>query len=142
MKKVQVFVDSDVIISSLISHRGAAYLLLNSDKIEGVISNFSKKELKKVAEKLNIEQDKLNKLIADRLKVVKLKSTISKIKLEFEKYTNDLNDAHIVAGAKQAKTKFLITYNLKDYKKEDIKQDFGIMVITPAIFLQYLRAKN
>lgn len=142
MKKVKVFVDSDVVISSLISQKGAANLLLNSDKVEVVISNFSKKELKKVSEKLDIEQDKLNKLITERLKVVKLKSTLAGTKLEFEKYTNDLNDAHIVAGAKQAKVKFLITYNIKDYRKEDIKQDFGIMIITPAVLLQYLRAKD
>ena len=58
----------------------------------------------------------------------------------FGQHSRDPNDAHIIAGAVKAKAQFLLTYNLKDYKIDKIKKDFGIIVTTPAKFLQYLRS--
>ena len=52
----------------------------------------------------------------------------------------DENDAHIVAGAKEAKAKFLVSYNKKDFKVEKSKQDFAVLLITPAHLLQYLKS--
>ncbi len=52
------------------------------------------------------------------------------------------NDAHIVLGAKQAKGKFLVTYNIKHFLVEKIREDVGIIVLTPAFLLQYLRSLN
>lgn len=38
--------------------------------------------------------------------------------------------------------RFLITYNLSDYKIERIKDELGIIIITPGQLLQYLRSLN
>lgn len=140
MRAFEVFVDSDVVISSLLSGKGAANLLLNKQGYKFTISNVSKVELKRVADRLAISQDKLQRLIQGRLKVVNLRASSTKIKNDYKTYSNDPNDAHIVAGAKVAKAKFLLTYNLKHYNGQKIKDDLGIIVLTPAQYLQYLRS--
>lgn len=140
MRKKKVFVDSDVVISSLLSQKGAAYLLLNEQSSNFVISNISKNEIEIVAERLNIKQNKLQDLIKKCFKIIRLKKEISKIKKDFKSYTNDVDDAHIVVGATDAKAKFLLTYNIKDFQRQKIKEDLGITVLTPAQYLQYLRS--
>lgn len=140
MKLVKVFVDSDVVISSLISSQGAAYLLLNKANIERFISNVSQKEMEVVIERLHLEKSKLHALIKKQFAVVKIEEDTEHIKKEFSNYTSDENDAHIVAGAKKAKATFLVSYNMRHFKKDAIKEDLGIIVATPARLLQYLRS--
>lgn len=115
MSKDRIFADSNVIITSLLSKKGASYLLLNqpnepwdhfASQNKFVISNVSKKELERVADRLEIDQNKLHNLVQKRLKTVRLTSDLTKIKKDFEDYTSDPNDAHIVAGAAKAKAKF------------------------------------
>ena len=135
------FVDSDVVISSLLSKKGASFFLFHLTKISLFISSLSIKELEIVVKRLNINRQKLNSLIEKRLKVVILKETKEIIKKKYQNYVLDQNDAHVIAGAVAAKTKFLLTYNLKHYKKEKIKDDFDIIIFPPAAFLQYLRSQ-
>lgn len=135
----KTFVDSDVVISSLISSTGAAYILVNSKDLSLVISNLSFQELKIVAKRLGIAEDKLNILIK-KFNLTRLKETSEKLKEKYGHYVLDPNDAHIVAGAHKAKVKFLISYNIKHFKEDKIKQDFNIIVTTPANLLQYLRS--
>lgn len=130
-----VFVDSDVIISSLISQKGAAYLLLSSKNIKKVVSNLSQKELEIVVDRLNLDKNQLKKTVKNNLEMV----LITKNK-KFEKYVFDKKDAHVIAGAIKAKSKFLLTYNIKHYKLEAIKKDFDIIILRPAEFLQFLRS--
>mgnify|MGYP002683098237 CR=1 FL=1 len=59
------FVDSDVIISSLLSDQGAAYALLHQlSQSSLLISNFSERELAIVIARLNIASEKLDSLLA------------------------------------------------------------------------------
>lgn len=140
MRKVKVFVDSDVVISSLLSPKGAAYLLLNEQSSNFVISNISREELEKVVDRLKLNKDKLRNLIGKRLKTIGLNQKIESIKREFKDYTSDPNDTHIIAGAVKAKSKFLLTYNLRHFKRQEINDNFGIIIFTPAQYLQYLRS--
>lgn len=136
-----VFVDSDVIISSLISKSGAAHLLINQTEHKKFISNYSYKELLFVVERLGLDDKLLTDLIKTKFKIVKLKTASIKLKEKFWEYVSDINDAHIVAGAVEAKARFLISYNIKHYKTDKIKSDFNILLATPARFLQYLRSQ-
>ena len=136
---MKVFVDSDVIISSLLSTKGASYLLLQHKDITPIISSYSNEEIEVVIERLNI-QNKLFKPLKLKLHIVKLSLKIEKIKKNYHGYVTDADDAHIVAGATFAKTKFLITYNIRHFKKDKIKEDLNIIVLTPGQFLQYLRS--
>lgn len=135
-----VFVDTDVVISSLLSENGAAHFLLFFDQAvtNFWISDYSQEEILEVGRRLKISLLKTKFLLA-RLSKTKVFSQMFE---NFIDYVNDGEDAHIVSGAKSAKAKFLITYNSKHYKIDKIKQDFGITVLTPATFLQWLRSKN
>lgn len=135
-----IFVDSDVIISSIISHSGAAYLLLNTKGLRLFISNVSFEELQTVVKRLRISQIGLNILIKERINKVMLKERIVDIKDKYKEYAYDINDAHIVAGAKESHAKFLVSYNIKDFKVNKINNDFNIIVMMPGKFLQYLRS--
>lgn len=138
---IRVFVDSDVIISSLISKTGAAYLLMHDARLDRLISDVSFSELKRVADVLHLPQKDLQKLVDTRCRVVKIGEKKSELK-SLTEYARDTNDIHIVLGAKNAKTKFLVTYNLKHYLIEKIQEDLGIIVLAPAFLLQYLRSLN
>lgn len=137
----KVFVDSNVVISSLISSKGASYLLLNQiSNFKFFISNISQNELTKVATRLGIDQAKLKSLLQERFEKVHLKQNLKEIELDYSEYILDPDDAHIVAGAKESKVNFLIIYNTRHFKADKIKQDFNIIVMTSATLLQYLRS--
>jgi predicted nucleic acid-binding protein len=138
-KLLQVFIDSDVIISSLISRTGAAYFLIHEANIKLIISNYSQTELKRVVKKLNLNHKEFENTLK-KFKIVPLRKSLSKIKKRFAGYVTDQNDAHIIAGAVKVKTRFLISYNQKHFKANKIKRDFDIILFTPAQFLQYLRS--
>jgi len=136
--KLSVFLDSDVIISALLSKRGAAYFLLASNYFDFYISNLSEKELLVVCKRLEI----LGKELRDLIKEFNLVQ-IGESKLarnDFGKFVTDTNDSHVVSGAVHANVKFIVTYNLKDFKREVIKDELGILIMTPGMFLQYFRS--
>lgn len=139
---VRAFIDSDVIIASLISQTGASHLLYNNtSQITLYISNVSHKELEKVVGRLNLDLHKLAARIQSTLHVIQLAQTIAEIKKAYQDYVTDQDDAHIVAGAKAANAQFLVTYNIKHFVANKLKQDFSIILVTPANVLQYLRSR-
>src|SRR3989338_4159656 len=133
-----VFVDSDVVISSLISEKGAAYFTLHRKDINPCISSVQITELNEVIDRLRLDRSKFNSLAIDQLETVALNQSIKEIKLYFKEYVIDEDDAHIVAGAKKAKVSFLVYYNIRHFKVEKIKRDFNILIKTPGGLLQYL----
>lgn len=137
---LRVFLDSDVIISSLLSKTGASYLLLKQTDLEFFISNFSQKELEIVTRRLNIGRDKLEAATRSKLKIINLGDNLGLIQLKYKSYTRDKDDCHIVAGSVASKAKFLITYNSRDYKIDKIKRDLNLICLTPGQYLQYLRS--
>lgn len=137
----RLFIDSDVIISSIISNTGAAHMLLND--MQGVLlflTNLSISEIDDVVKRKNLDKVKLKEVINKRLKVLDIKEREENIKRKYSLYVNDENDAKIVAGASLAKAEFLITYNVRHFVLNKILEDFKIKVLTPGLFLQYLRS--
>ena len=141
MKKLRVYVDSDVIISSLISQAGAASFIFSLKDIHLFASNYSKKETEIVAERLGLKEAKVKEIFERKLEIVFLTDSLENLKKKLAECVTDKDDAHIVAGAVKAKAQFLISYNLRHYKANRIKTDFDILLMTPAMFLQYLRSK-
>lgn len=139
MKKIKVFIDSDVVISSLVSSKGAAYLLIQTKGLERYVSDISIKELFLVTERLQLNKKILNNLIKNKFKKIILLD-LKEIKKTYKQYVVDENDAHVVAGAVQAGASHIISYNLKHFKKEEIKRCLNILIFTPALFLQYWRS--
>lgn len=132
-----VFLDSDVVISSLISKKGAAFLLVNNKEIIKYISNISLKEIKIVVKRLKLKNFES---ILVNCEIIKIKGDLDEIKNKYNKFVTDKNDAHIICGAKVSTANFLITYNLKHFNKDLVKQSLKIITLTPALFLQYLRS--
>jgi len=139
-RKITAFVDSDVVISSLISKLGAAYFLINETSLKFFISNISLKELKVVVKKLGLKNEALERLVKKQSYITSLKTDLKKIEEKYKDYVMDINDSHIIAGVVKSKVKFLITYNLRHFNVDKIKRDFDILIMTPARFLQYLRS--
>jgi len=141
VRPIRVFVDTDVIISSLISDTGAAFALINSiNEVELYISNFSVLELNKVVDRLHLQTTTLQQAINKRLNTVEIRQAYEKVQIEFADYVSDQDDSHIVAGAKAAKAFFLVSYNVRHFNAEKIKKDYDIVLLTPGMFLQYLRS--
>ncbi len=141
MAKITVFIDSDVVISSLLSQTGASSIVIenNYNHLDAFISNFSYEELNRIVDKLGIDKNKLEKILKSKLKLIRLSQNKKEIVNKYGNYVYDIEDTHIVVGAVEAKSKFLVTFNTKDYKIDKIYQDFGIKVIIPGELLQYLR---
>ncbi len=140
---MKVFVDSDVIISSLVSSTGAAYLLLNqTNAIHRYASDVSVRELRRVVARLELDEGRLNSLIDAKFTLVDLLQPIEALKKKFAEHVFDPDDAHIAAGACAAKAKFLLTYNIRHFHADRLKQDFNILVLTPGAFLQYVRSQS
>lgn len=142
MTPLRIFVDSDVIIASLLSNRGASYALLheNDDKqATFFITDFSLLEVEEVIKRHPINSKQLENLLNKKLTVEVLLKT-GGIQKKYGFYTNDIHDTHIIAGADQMKVNFLTTFNLRDFKIDLIKKDLSINILRPANILQYLRS--
>ncbi|MBU3978319.1 PIN domain-containing protein [Patescibacteria group bacterium] len=138
---IKIFIDTDVIISSLISQSGAAHLLLNQTKnLKLYVSNISIYEIDEVTRRLNLDIKKQKNLIINNFSQVIIKEEIKELKTFFADYVLDSNDAHIVAGAKKSHSQFLISYNTKHFRINKLKENFNIILATPANLLQYLRS--
>ena len=140
--QLEVFFDSDVIISSLISNKGAASFLLETAVIKPIISDLQKIELTVVAKRLNLDLKELKILLEKKFRIVKIEITKPEISRQFLKYVLDPNDAHIVAGIAAAKPSFFVSYNLRHFKIDNIRTDFKAISLTPAQLLQYLRLRG
>src|SRR3989344_1739259 len=141
MEKRKVFLDTDVIIASLLSSKGASYRVLIHPGIRNVISNIIAKEVREVAKRQGIDVDKQQRVL-HILRTVVLKTTKQRLRKTYTRYVFDEEDSHVVAGAAIAKTPFLLTHNLRHYNREKIKRDFNIIVMRPGEFLQFLRSQR
>ena len=114
---------------------------MHDARIDRFISDVSFAELKRVVGVLHLSLKDLQKLVETQCNVVTIGESKRDVKRMTE-FTRDMNDAHIVLGASKAKVKFLVTYNLKHYRIEKIREDLRIIVLPPAFLLQYLRSVN
>lgn len=138
MDQIKVFLDSDVVISALLSKTGASFNILQNSKILKVISIMVKEEIIDVATRLNLNSPK--KDIFQDIKIITLKLKKKRLSETYVPYVLDQEDSHVVAGAHKAKAMFLLTHNVRHYYVAKIKNDFGIIVMKPGQFLQYLRS--
>src|SRR5690348_13288817 len=97
---MRLFIDSDVIISSLLSSKGASYTLLHSTQVTCYISSLSQKEIQIVLKKLGHSSQEIEQLSKEKLQTIPLSENIRpKEEKKFQKYVFDENDSHIVWGA-------------------------------------------
>ncbi len=88
---LKIFVDSDVVISSLLSSKGAAFLLIQQlEDVKLFVSNLSQKELEIVATRLDIFQGELTSLLEKRFNIIELRLTADEAREEYKDYVLDL----------------------------------------------------
>ena len=133
------FVDSNVVVTSLISHKGASYYLFWTTNQNFAISTLSVKEIRAVVKRLDLDMTALENMITKRLSVTKL-TALSELREKYLPYVSDPHDAHVVAGTVASKASFLLTYNVKHFNTNIIKRDFDVITLTPAQYMQYLRS--
>lgn len=139
MAKYKIFLDTDVVIASLLSKTktGASYLLINDKNIEKIVSHSVVEEVKYVSKRYGIDRDLVNEVI-NKFEVFKFKLTKKQTKYTYGKYVLDQKDSHVVAGAHMSNSKYLLTFNTKHYLSTDIKIDLKIFIKRPGEFLQHL----
>ena len=138
MDQIKVFLDSDVLISAFLSKTGASFAILKNPKITKVISKTVKEEVLEVVTRLNLNLP--NKDIFPDIKIITLELEKPRLSETYFPYVLDEEDSHVVVGAHKAKVNFLLTHNLRHYHTVKIKNDFGINVMKPGLFLQYFRS--
>ncbi len=141
MAKIKVFLDSDVVISAVLSSKGASYEVINNPEIDKFISKGVVEEVKDVALRLSIPESSITKIFKN-FKLLQSVGKKEKIVNKYAEFVNDLEDAHIIAAADILRVRFLLTFNSKHYRVERIKNELGILVIKPGFFLQYLRSRR
>jgi len=138
MAKIKVFLDTDVIISSLLSQKGASFEIINNKKIKKIISKILKSEVEEVVKRLSIKKSPWLK----NIETVSLNLSKKKLLKDYSAYVFDQKDSHVIAGAKLSNSRFLLTHNTKHYNILRIKNGLEIVVMKPGVFLQYLRSKK
>ncbi|OGH47607.1 MAG: hypothetical protein A3A51_04605 [Candidatus Levybacteria bacterium RIFCSPLOWO2_01_FULL_39_10] len=139
MAKIQVFLDSDVIISSLLSKTGASFEIIRTPKVEKIISKFIEGETREVSKRLKIKEKSVKKGL-QKIGQVSISLTKEEIVKKYKRYVFHGVDSHVIAGAHKSKSKFLLTHNIKHYKINKIRNELEILVLKPGNFLQYLRS--
>ena len=139
MEEIQIFLDTDVVISAILSKTGASFELTKNSFLRKTISKTVKQEIEEVVRRLKINISEARRVLRN-IKVVSLNIGKIDILKNYKKYVFDEEDAHVVAGAHKLRSRFLLSHNLKHYRVDKIKSDLKIIVEKPGYFLQYLRS--
>jgi putative PIN family toxin of toxin-antitoxin system len=141
-RAVRVFLDSNVILSGLISDKGAPRIILDILSLEmpfitGVTGRYNLIEIgrnlkKKVPEVLPIYRNYLSKI---NLKVAPLPSAE-----DLRRYAGHLSekDVPVLVSAIKAKADFLVTGDKKDFEKLKVRGDYPCVIVNPAEFLEII----
>jgi putative PIN family toxin of toxin-antitoxin system len=136
---IRVVIDTNVLVSALRSNMGAAYALISmlpSDRFELALSVPVYAEYQDaLTRKTHLTG---NSTVKEILSFVRYLCTIAHRQNVFflwRPWLNDPKDDMVLELAVASQSRFIITYNLKDFKNI---QSFGIEAITPKEFLSIL----
>lgn len=135
MRRINVVLDTNVIIAALKSSKGSAYkllILLADDLYAPNISVPLFVEYESVAKREGMLEGLGEEDIEAILDYVLSKSSIRKIFYLWRPFLKDPKDDLILEVAAESQSKYIITFNKKDFK--DIEK-FGITALTPKEFL-------
>ena len=137
----QIVIDTCVLISALLSRQGASFNLLKRFGTGEFETNLSvpicleyESIVKKTAteKQLQLTEKDIEKLI----EIIIQGSNLWEIHFLTRPFLPDPNDEFLLELAFHANCDFIITHNIKDFK--GVKEFFGIEVVTPKQFLQFL----
>ncbi|MCK4297400.1 MAG: putative toxin-antitoxin system toxin component, PIN family [Candidatus Marinimicrobia bacterium] len=136
-KKYQIVIDTNVFTTALRSRRGASYKLLfeNREKYELNISPALIFEYESIAKReihnLKISEEHIESIL-DMICAISNKCEIFFL---WRPQLKDPKDDHILELAIESQSKYIITYNKRDFKGVD---KFEIEILTPKEFLEII----
>lgn len=135
MNKVNVTIDTNVLVGALKSNRGASYKLLMS-LVEGLfVPNVSVPlfiEYESVAKRSGLIVGLTEKEIDDILSYFLSQSNIQKIYYLWRPLLKDPGDDLVLEVAVKSQSEYIITFNKKDFVG---CEKFGIELVTPYEFM-------
>jgi putative PIN family toxin of toxin-antitoxin system len=135
MKKIKIIIDTNVIVTALLSNKGASFKLMDilekTDIFEVSISVPLFLEYEYALAKLGFSQ----KEIEDYLGWLCINSKQEKIHFLWRPFLTDIKDDCVLEIAFNSSSKYIITYNKNDFKNVE---QLGIQVLNPKEFLQLI----
>ncbi len=138
MQVPKIIIDTNVVVSAMLSNRGASFKLVSligQQHFEYVMSVPLMIEyedvLKRNDAKIQISREAANSIL-DRLCY---HADLREIFFLWRPYLKDPKDDLVLELAFEANCNSIVTYNLNDFKNID---KFGLKAITPKIFLQQI----
>jgi len=138
MRLQKIVIDTNILISALLSRRGAAFKLISLvgkghyDYVLSVPLIIEYEDvLKRENSKIVLSLESINNVL-DRLC---FHAELREIFYLWRPYLNDPKDDLVLELAVESNCDSIITYNLKDFKNID---KFGLEAITPKVFLQQI----
>ena len=136
MGQVNVVIDTNVLISALMSKQGASYKLLMSLEDNKFIPNVSVPlflEYESVTKRDGVITALNFKEIDSILDYILSNSRVRKVFYLWRPYLKDPKDDLVLELAVESQSEYIITFNKKDFKGSE---KFGIRAVTPQEFMK------
>ena len=136
---IQIVIDTNVLIAALQSNRGASFRLLSlvgaSEKFEINVSVPLILEYEEVAKRLRGKSNQTLRTIDDIIDYLCSVANQREIYFLWRPFLKDPQDDMVLELAVEAQSRFIVTFNLKDF--EGVEK-FGLRAVTPHQFLKRL----
>lgn len=140
MNTYEVIIDTNVLFSALNSKNGASYKLLSLIGLDIFSIHLSVPLVLEYEEKLKEKKKILKLSVSDIDDVIDYFCSVgikhNEVNIFWRPCLNDPDDEMILELGVHARADFIITHNIKDFKKV---KGFRLKAITPAAFLDLLR---
>lgn len=136
MKKHGFVIDTNILVSALMSKRGALYKILSlmpTGKFEFYISVLLVCEYESVLKRSELRQTWTVDEIDELLDIICLLGVKHEVGYLWRPLLQDAGDEFVVELAVTAQAEAIVTLNTRDFKGRD---KFGIKLLTPKEFLQ------
>ena len=139
---MRVFFDASVIIAALLSPNGGSSQLLKYIKLGKIVGIISQTVIEEILEedkfrKIKKSKEEIERFIAKSKLIVRKSITTG----EIEPYQGlvDIEDAHLIAGAKLTRCRYLVTLDKKHLLRPDIQEKFlPLKIVSPGQLLEEL----
>lgn len=132
---MRAFFDASVIISGLLSENGGSALILQFVKAKKIIGITSQTVINEI-----IEEDKSRKFKRSKKEIEEfiarsglvVRKQITSYEITLYQGQVDIEDAHLIAGAKLTKCSYLVSLDKKHVLHPDIRQKFlSLKIVSP-----------
>lgn len=140
---MRVVFDTNVLVAAIRSNKGASFqllLMLPERNFELAISNALYFEYLDVLLRSENRPSGMTELeMIAAIDEMTRYSVYQDVFFRWRPWLNDENDDMVLELAIASQCDFIVTFNLKDFRRLDV---FGIEAITPSTFLEFLRGRT